>query len=198
MKKIGILGGSFDPVHLGHKLVASYASEYGGLDEVWVMVNRQNPLKASQTRASEQERLEMCRLAMEGCKKVRVSDFELSLPVPSYTYDTLVSLKKTYPGYEFKFLIGSDSLANFNNWKNSGKILEEFGVMVYPRPGYEHLKMPGEGFEQIEGMPVCGISSTFVRDICKKGWDLGGFVPEKVSEFIVRHGLYGYPELERS
>lgn len=187
--RIGIFGGSFDPIHIGHAMIASFLAQSGHVDEVWLMVSRRNPLK-DDAEASESRRLQMAELTAGSLRGVKVSDFEMSLPSPSYTYDTLRALKNAFPDHEFKIIIGSDSFLNFNNWKNAGKIRDEFGVLVYPRPGFPLPSLSPEGFEFIEGMPVCGVSSTFVREKLRQGWNMNYFLPEAVADFISKNKLY--------
>ena len=135
--RIGVYCGSFDPIHTGHAMVANYLAQYGGLDEVWLMVSRHNPLKVGRDPASEPHRLAMVKFVAEGCSRVVASDFEFSLPVPSYTYVTLCRLRERFPQHKFVLIIGSDNWHNFNRWRDSESILREFGLIVYPRPGYD-------------------------------------------------------------
>lgn len=132
--KIGIFGGSFDPIHNGHVNLAKYVLDHTDLDEVWLMVSPRNPLKDHGPIATDQQRLEMARLAVEGIPDIRVSDFEFHLPIPSYTYKTLTELKKNYPQNDFRLIIGGDNWADFDRWRNPQEILTEFGLIVYPRP----------------------------------------------------------------
>lgn len=133
--KVGIFGGSFDPIHEGHVNLAKYVLEHTDLDEVWLMVSPLNPLKPQGYVATNEQRLKMARLAVEGIPGIRVSDFEFHLPIPSYTYNTLTELKKSYPNIDFRLIIGGDNWANFDHWRNPEEIISEFGVIVYPRPG---------------------------------------------------------------
>ncbi len=129
MMEIGIYGGTFDPVHIGHAVVGSYVAQFGGVDEVWMLVSPLNPLKDGQRRLfTDCQRLEMARLAMAGCPRVRVSGFEMSLPVPSYTYGTLCALRDSYPEHSFRLVAGADNLRDFRLWRNPGGILREFGL----------------------------------------------------------------------
>lgn len=187
--KIGILGGSFDPIHTGHAILANFASQSKLVNKVWLMVSRRNPLK-SQTIADELDRLAMARIVAGNCENVEVSDFEMHLPEPSYTYDTLRALKEVYPDDEFKIIIGSDSLGNFPKWRNGDKIIKEFGVIVYPRPGYPLPDKELEGFEFLREVPVSDISSTLIRSKIKEGWDIEFLVPEGVKKYIIENQLY--------
>ena len=187
---IGIYGGSFDPIHTGHAIVANFVAQCNIVDEVWIMVSRQNPLKEHSTYATDKERLEMARIVAEECKNVKVTDIEMSMPSPSFTVNTLRELKAKYPEHDFKIIIGSDSLENFKNWRNSEIILKEFGVIVYPRPGYPiPLKEP-LGMKFLNGAPEFSISSSLIREYVMSEWNINYFVPTAVSQYIKEHKLY--------
>ncbi len=189
--KIGIFSGSFDPIHTGHAMVANYTAQSGLVDRVWLMVSRINPLKCSTPPADSSERLEMARLVGSGCRGVEVSDFELHLPSPSYTYKTLCELRKAYPMHSFLLIIGSDNWLEFNRWKDPEKIISEFGILIYERPGYPVPEALPPGVEMIKGAPLALISSTFVRESIKENKNINFFVPEKVVDYITNKGLYG-------
>lgn len=171
--KIGIFGGSFDPIHAGHVSLAKYVLDHTDLDEVWLMVSPLNPLKPQGYVATDEERFDMARLTVEGIPGIRVSDFEFHLPIPSYTYKTLTELKKAYPDHEFHLIIGGDNWANFNRWRNPEEILSEFGIIVYPRPGQslealsENRKRKTENVTILDGAPQMPVSSTHIRDLIK-------------------------------
>lgn len=187
---VGIYGGSFDPIHTGHAIVANFVAQCGVVDEVWIMVSRRNPLKENESEASDMQRLQMAELVSTHCKNVKVSDVEMSLPTPSFTYDTLKVIRDKYPEIDFKVIIGSDSLLNFKNWKNHEKIAGEFGVIVYPRPGYPMPEMEPDGFTFLNGAPEFGISSSLVREYVRSGWNINYFVPPNVSAYIHNNKLY--------
>lgn len=188
--KIGLYGGSFDPIHTGHAIVANFVAQCNEVDEVWLMVSRKNPLKSNATYASDFNRLEMASIVARDCHNVKVTDIELKLPYPSFTYVTLCELKKLYPEHDFRIIIGSDSLENFPLWKNSDSILKEFGVLVYPRPGYPLPEEEPTGMKYLTGSPECTISSSLVREYIRSGWDINFFVPQAVSEYIKSNNLY--------
>lgn len=164
---VGVFGGSFDPIHVGHVALARYALEQTDLDEVWLMVSPRNPLKPHATIASNEQRLEMARLATEGIPGIRVSDFEFSLPVPSYSWLTLTKLRETYPDISFRLIIGGDNWADFDRWKNPDLIRKEFGVIVYPRPG-ETIPSPPPGVTILSDAPQMPISSTEIRSLLSR------------------------------
>lgn len=190
----GVFGGSFDPIHNGHVALARYALESCGLDEVWLMVSPRNPLKPHATVATDSQRLEMAELATAGIYGIRVSDFEYSLPIPSYTWLTLSKLRRAYPDRSFKLIIGGDNWADFNRWKNPDLIKDEFGVIVYPRPG-ETIPTPPDGVRILEGAPQMPVSSTEIRHLLTHRDPAGEFrlketLNPAVLAYIRRHHIY--------
>ena len=141
MKRIGIFGGSFNPIHLGHTALATYICEQGLVDEVWFMVSPQNPLKRDLTQLDENERLTMARLAVASYPMLQVSDFEFTLPRPSYTFHTLQALRAAYSDYEFTLIIGEDNWQNFHRWYRGEDIARETSIIVYPRDVEGELKV---------------------------------------------------------
>lgn len=193
---IGIYSGSFDPIHTGHAMVANYVAQWGGVDEVWLLVSRQNPLKEEHEPLADKYRLDMAKLVAEECDGVKASDFEMHLPLPSYTYVTLTKLREIYPEHEFKLIIGSDNWVNFGRWRDAHKIIKEFGLLVYPRPGYEVPDTPPEGVKVIGSGPTSFISSTFVREALREGANVKFFVPLNVARYIEEHNLYSEKKRE--
>lgn len=187
---IGIYGGSFDPIHTGHAIVASFVAQCNVVDEVWITVNRKNPLKPHATFASEKDRMEMAKLVAQHGNNIKVSDIELKMPVPSFTIDTLLRLKKEFPGNNFKIIIGSDSLVNFSNWKESDRIKKEFGVLVYPRPGFLLPENEPDGMIFLNGAPEFSISSSLIREYIASGWNIDYFTPLEVADYIKKNNLY--------
>ena len=195
--KVGIFGGSFDPIHNGHIRLAQYVLDHTDLDEVWLMVSPLNPLKPQGYVATDGQRLEMARLAVSDIPGIHVSDFEFTLPIPSYTYNTLTKLKETYPGIDFRLIIGGDNWSSFYRWRNPQKILEEFGIIVYPRPG-EEIPDPPAGVFILNGAPQMQISSTSIRNLLSSAPGitpssrnfLQHSLPPKVKSYITTHHLY--------
>lgn len=193
-----IFPGSFDPVHNGHVSLARHVASIEMISEVWIMPSRRNPLKSHGVYASDSDRLEMLRLATNGFKDIRVSDIELSLPYPSYTYRTLQELKQRFPDRNFRLLIGSDNWLSFNKWWHAVDIIQEFGLMIYPRPGYE-ITIPDNLREDVillKETPVFPYSSTQVREILAADKDTTGILDSKVKEYIYTKGLYSNANTE--
>ena len=167
--KIGIYGGSFNPVHFGHVGLAKWVIENTDLDELWLLVSPNNPLKSAKILAPEQERLEGLREAIKDIPGLVASDFEFHLPRPSYTANTLRELQKAYPEHEFTLIIGEDNIAIFDQWKENEYIEKNFRVFVYPRKGSSSMddcKLKMEDFKEIvflKGAPTFDISSTAIR-----------------------------------
>lgn len=189
METVGILGGSFNPVHIGHMMLASYLVEWGYLDHVWLTLSPQNPLKTPSGLIPDAKRLGMLNLAIKGHRDLDICDIELSMPKPSYTINTLDLLAERYPDTRFKLVIGSDNWHLFNMWRSPERILEEYGVMVYLRPGYPVEKRAVDGLEVIEA-PMIHLSSTFIRQAIAKGRNVNYFLPHGVYKYIIDNKLY--------
>lgn len=188
---IGILGGSFNPVHIGHMMLASYLQQFAGLDEVWLTLSPLNPLKAtSDELIPDIKRLKMLEIAVGDTKGLNMCDYELAMPRPSYTINTLRYLAKRYPRHSFKLIIGSDNWKIFDQWKDHEAILSDFGVIVYPRPGYPVGNIYVDGVDVVNA-PTADISSTFIRKAIARGKDLRYFLPPGVFEYIKQNNLYG-------
>lgn len=190
METIGILGGSFNPVHIGHMMVASYLAQYTPLDAVWLTLSPLNPLKSRpEELIPDLQRLAMLRLAINGTRGLGVCDLELSLPRPSYTINTLHALKQRYRNKRFRLIVGSDNWRIFNQWRQGDEILESFGVIVYPRPGYPIDNRLVDGME-VANAPMVDLSSTFIRRGIARGYNMNFFLPPGVNEYISQHQLY--------
>lgn len=186
---VGLLGGSFNPVHIGHMIVAQYIAEFGGVDCVWMVLSPRNPLKDPAELIDDRHRLAMLKIATGASERISVSDVELGLPRPSYTIDTLKALVAMYPEHDFRWITGSDNLLEIHRWKSWREILRDFGMIVYPRPGYAVTgELPG-GVSMVEA-PQVDISSTMLRrDIARGAW-LNYFMPPGVAEYIRENRLY--------
>lgn len=189
METIGILGGSFNPVHVGHMMLASYLTQWGYVDKVWLTLSPRNPLKDAANLLPDTKRLAMLSIAAKGAPDIDICDIELSMPRPSYTINTLDALRELYPDTRFKLVIGSDNWQVFERWKEPHRILDEYGVMVYLRPGYPVEKRAVEGLEVIDA-PQAYVSSTFVRMAIAKGKNMNYFLPAGVYKYIIDNKLY--------
>ena len=163
--KIGIFSGSFNPIHLGHTRLAAYIRQQAGLDEVWLMVSPNNPLKSASELMDEKMRYHLAQLATAELEGIRPSDFEFHLPKPSYTIHTLEQLTAAYPQHQFSLIIGSDNMAIFHKWKDWQRILALYPIIVYPREGdnLAALKQLYPMMHVIEGAPLLNISATEIR-----------------------------------
>jgi nicotinate-nucleotide adenylyltransferase len=189
--KIGLLFGSFNPVHVGHLIIANYMANYTTLDKVWLVVSPQNPLKKYGDLINTYDRLEMCKLATDNSNNIQVSDVELKLPQPSYTIDTLVHLKEKFPQHEFALIMGSDNLVSLPKWKNYKLILRDYQIYVYPRPGYENTDLATHPSVTITMTPQMELSATFIRKSLSEKKNVQYFVPDVVLDFIESKNLYG-------
>lgn len=188
---IGIFSGSFNPIHIGHVILANYIVEFTEIDEIWFLVSPQNPLKSAEELSDQQLRLEMTKLALRKYAKLKVSDFEFDMPKPSYTIDTLRALREKYLENTFSLIIGADNWNVFESWREYDKIWEEFALKVYPRLG-SRITIPNKLKHKVEALdsPIVEMSSTFIRESIAEGKNISAFLPEGVYEYIVEKGLY--------
>ena len=177
--------GSFNPIHNGHLAVAQKVLDEKLSDELWLVVSPQNPLKEEEALWPEADRLAMVRLAIEGKPGIKASDYEFHLPRPSYTYQTLIRLKQDFPQHSFNVLIGGDNLEAFDHWRDHRKILDEFGLIVYPRPGYENEELANHPNVTLLDAPLLDISSTEIRERLNNGLTLDPLVPKRVADYIL-------------
>lgn len=188
--QIGIFGGSFNPVHIGHIMLASWLVQFTDLDAVWLMLSPANPLKKMAEGATDLNRLEMLQAACQPFDRIKPCDIELSMPHPSYTIDSLNRLEQIHPDCRFRLVVGSDNWQIFDRWKESEEIIRRFRPIVYPRPGYpiDHTALPPE--VTAVNAPVIEISSTFIRQSLADGLDMRAFLPPGVADYIHQHELY--------
>lgn len=165
MRSIGIYGGSFNPVHFGHVGLAKWVIENTDLDELWLMVSPNNPLKPANLLAPEGERLAAVSKAVKDIPHVKASDFEFSLPRPSYTANTLRELQKAYPDAEFTLIIGEDNIAIFDRWREYEFILANFRIFVYPRR--ENLSDDGQTAKR-SNSPLNGLTTQWSDSVAVK------------------------------
>ncbi len=190
-RKIGLYFGSFNPIHIGHMAIANYMVEYTEIDQLWFVVSPQNPLKKKANLLADYHRLAMVEKAIQGDERFEVSNIEFNLPKPSYTIDTLTYIQERYPNYLFKIIMGSDNLKIFPKWKNFQMIIKNYGVIVYPRPGFDKkdLKLYNN-VELIENTPLMEISSSFIRNAIKEEKDIRHFMPEKSWRYMDDMNFY--------
>ena len=182
--KIGLFFGSFNPIHVGHLIVANVMATTTDLDQVWFVVSPQNPFKKNNSLLHEFDRLAMVEKAIADNAKFKATDIEFSMPKPSYTIDTLIRLQEKHPQHKFRLIIGGDNLAQFPNWKNHDKILEYFGLYVYPRPNSVKSDLENHPTVRLVNAPSLDISATFIRDCLKNGKSIRYMVSESVEEYI--------------
>lgn len=196
MGKIGLYFGSFNPIHIGHIAIAGYMTEFGGLDQVWFVVSPHNPLKKKESLLPDYQRLHMARLAIGDRDRLRASDIEFRLPVPSFTIDTLTYLKEKHPGHEFSLVMGQDNLYTLHKWKNVDELIRKYELYVYPRP---FIRKPASTLlsqilstariHNVEA-PVMELSSTFIRSGIKAGKDMSYYVPDAAWEYMKEMHFY--------
>ncbi len=188
--RIGIFGGSFNPIHKGHLGLAEWIVREGFVDEVWLMISPHNPLKEQDGLLAENERLRLAKMATENVKGVKASDFEFSLPRPSYTYHTLTELSRTYPQDDFCLIIGADNWQVFPRWKNHEELIENYPILIFPRKGCD---FSCEGLPKnviLMNAPLFPVSSTEIREKIKRGESLTCCLPESVLSEIRKKGFY--------
>lgn len=187
---IGLYFGSFNPVHNGHLIIASHIANYTDLQRIWFVISPQNPFKQESSLIAAQHRKHLIDLAIEGEKKLRSSNVEFKLPVPSFTIDTLAYLKERHPEYRFTLIVGSDSFQNIKKWKNSEILLRDYTIIVYRRPGFPvDPKMINDKITILKA-PLLDISSTQIRKIINEKKSIRYLVPDIVMEEIERQQYY--------
>ncbi len=190
IKKTGLFFGSFNPVHVGHMIIANYMATQTDLKEVWMIVSPQNPLKTKKTLARDYDRLYLVRLAIGDNVVIRASDIEFGLPKPSYTIDTLVYLKEKYPQREFVLIMGSDNLATLHKWKNHEIILRDYEIYVYKRPDFAEGPLIDHPHVKTFDAPLMRLSASYIRQCIREGKSVQYLVPEAVNEYLTGSYLY--------
>ena len=190
MIKTGIFGGSFNPIHNGHISLARQLKEKTGLDEVWLMVSPQNPMKRQADLLSDEARLQMARLALEHETGIIACDYEMHLPKPSYTWLTLQALSRDYPDRQFVLMIGGDNWSIFHRWFHADDILQNYQVVVYPRRDEQPVEKSLPAGVTIVEAELLDVSSTEIRQRIREGRSIRKLVPPSVAAFIKQEGYY--------
>lgn len=200
-KKVGLYFGTYNPIHVGHLIIANYMADYTNLDEVWLIVSPQNPLKKKASLLEDYHRLAMVRIAIEDNPKLKASDIEFNLPKPSYTSTTLVYLKEKYPEIEFSLIMGEDNLRTFHKWKNFESILKDHKIYVYPRALTEQEKEDRSKTKIENGLnenknviycdaPVMKVSASFIRNAIKSKHDVRYLLTQPVYQYVIEMHFY--------
>lgn len=186
--RTALFGGTFDPLHNGHLTIAKSVLEQGLADEVWLLVTPCNPWKKDNDLLDDNLRLEMAVNAVEGIEGLTVSDYEMHLPKPSYTANTLRHISADYPNHKFILTIGADNWTKFSNWRDSDFILENYPIIVYPRQGCNITGITPKA--TVLDCPLVNISSTEIRNLVKQGAPIDHLVPPSVARTVQEQNLY--------
>ncbi|WP_374441552.1 nicotinate (nicotinamide) nucleotide adenylyltransferase [Epilithonimonas sp.] len=191
-KKIGLFFGSFNPIHIGHLILANYILEHTDMQELWFVVSPQNPFKEKKSLLKDHNRLDMVQLAIKNYPKMRASNVEFSLPTPSYTIDTLTYLQEKYPEYTFSLIMGEDNLGSLQKWKNYELLLQNYEIIVYPRIFGEEKRsdyLQHQNIHQIDA-PIIELSATEIRNLIKEGKNVRPMLPPEVFEYLDGSSFY--------
>lgn len=188
--KIGLFFGSFNPIHIGHLIIADYIAQYTDLSEVWLVVSPHNPLKQKNSLAKDHDRLHLAQLATENNPRLKVSSIEFTLPKPSYTIDTLVYLNEKYPDKTFILIMGSDNIQSINKWKNYEKLIADYDIMVYNRNGFDDINPEYLTRVTFVDAPLLNLSSTMIRERIAEGKSIQYLVPDVVFHYLDNSSLY--------
>lgn len=198
--RIGLYFGTYNPIHVGHLIIANHMAERDDMDQVWLVLTPQNPLKNNNNLLQDYHRLALLKIAIDDNFKLRASDIEFSLPKPSYTVDTLAHLREQYPEHQFALIMGEDNLRTFHKWKNYEVILERHQIYVYPRPITlaelnNHVAPTMSEIHNhtnviITDSPMMQISSTIIRNNIQKGQSIQYLVTDPVRQYIDEMNFY--------
>jgi len=186
---IGLYFGSFNPIHIGHLIIANHILNTTTVKKIWFVVSPQNPFKLSASLLNEFDRLHLVQKAIDGDDRLRAIDIEFSLPKPSYTANTLAYLQEKYPGDAFQIIIGSDSFRNLSSWKNAQFIINNYKLIVYKRPGFDVVNTINANIEIMDA-PLLQISATYIRELIRERKSIRYLVPPAVEEEIIGNRYY--------
>lgn len=189
-RRTALFFGSFNPIHVGHLVIANTMVQQEGVDELWFVVSPQNPLKERATLLADHHRLEMVRRAVDDNYRLKVCDIEMHLPIPSYTVVTLAALREKYAEREFSLIMGSDNLQTFERWRNYEYILENYKIYVYPRPGSERCALRSHPNVTMAEVPMMDISSSYIRQQIAARRDVRYLLTEPVYEYLTEMHFY--------
>ncbi|MGQ3677332.1 nicotinate (nicotinamide) nucleotide adenylyltransferase [Tenacibaculum discolor] len=192
MKNIGLYFGTFNPIHIGHLIIANHLVENSDLDEIWMVVTPHNPFKKKSSLLDNHHRLEMVYLATEEYEKIQPSDIEFNLPQPNYTINTLVHISEKFPNYKFSLIMGEDNLKSLHKWKNYEVILEDYDIYVYPRVSNGVVENQFKDHKKIHRVeaPIVQISSTMIRNAINEGKNCKPLLSDKVWKYIDEMNFY--------
>lgn len=188
--RIGLFFGSFNPVHVGHMIIANYMVTHTEMDKLWMVVSPQNPFKEKKSLANNYDRLHLLQLALDDNPMITASDIEFSLPVPSYTIDTLTYLHEKYPDHEYVLIMGGDNLYSLHKWKNYELLLERYQIYVYTRPTHEIPDIAEHPNVHLFDAPLLDISSSYIRNEIAKARSIRYLVPDRVYGYLMANTLY--------
>ncbi|MEO6884164.1 MAG: nicotinate (nicotinamide) nucleotide adenylyltransferase [Bacteroidia bacterium] len=188
--KIGLLFGSFNPIHVGHMVIANYMLEFTDLERLWIVVSPHNPLKEKKGLLANNHRFALVQEAIGDHPKMKASKIEFNLPQPSYTINTLTYLKEKHPKDEFVLIMGSDNLNTFHKWKNYESILENYQLYIYPRPNEVGDDLKNHPNVKITEAPLMDISSSFIREAIRNKKNVSHFMPEPVARYVQEMNFY--------
>jgi nicotinate-nucleotide adenylyltransferase len=188
--EIGLFFGSFNPVHIGHMILANHIVEHTSINQVWMVVSPHNPLKSKVSLANDHDRLHLLRLAIGDNPNLLASNVEFALPRPSYTIDTMAYLKEKYPTKKFSLIMGGDNISTIDKWKNYRQLLDQNKIYVYRRPGYDLGEYADHPSIQIVDAPLLDISATFIRESLKNNKSIEYLVPDRVYDYLRSAKMY--------
>jgi nicotinate-nucleotide adenylyltransferase len=189
--KVGLFFGTYNPVHVGHMVIANYMVEFTDLDQVWMIVTPQNPFKQKESMLKDYDRLHLVKLAIGDDLKMKASDIEFGLPQPNYTSNTLAYLEDKFSDHEFVLIMGADNLEHFHKWKNHEHILDAHQIYVYPRlDSDEGGELKNHEKVKMVEAPIMKVSSSFIRQAIKEGKNVAHYMPDQVAAYVKEMNLY--------